>query len=695
MKVNNIKHILAVLLLCVTIQVASSQTSLDKIPEAGPTPEVKLQTPEMFTLKNNLNVLVVTNHKLPQVVMALVLDNPPKLLKDNKGVASVISNMLGTGTTRYSKSAFNETLDKMGASMSFSYNSTNARTLSKYFPEVLELMAEAIKNPNFTEEEFLRSKNILLNSLFSEEKNTSAIASKVENSLLYGKNHPYGELTSPEKIEQLSLTTLKELYHQQYLPNNAYLVVMGDVSLSEVKKEVTKQFSDWKKGSIKNENYELNTIEGLEINVVNVPSASQTEVSIIKQLPIQLSDDDYFPLLLANQILGGDGTGRLYQNIREDKGYSYGAYASVTVDRYVSSLDAFASVRTEVAHKAIEEFLHELNRIQNTNVSTDELATAKATITGDFVVNSQSPGTIATLTLNKIVNKLPDNFYKSYLQKVAQVTTEDIKRVAKKYYNLNHARIVVTGNAKMLHEGLKTLQLPITFYDGNANVIPAPITNKPLPNGLTSNKVLQDYFDTIGGVKKMKGVTSISQELTASFQGQQLKAIVKAKSPNQSYNALEVTGMGTVYKQVFNGETGYVEQMGQKSTLPAETIRTLKTKELFDELSFYQNKAYKVILTGIVSVNNKDAYEIEVTSPTNDKTKYYYDVKSKLKVLKKVYEQDANGEIIVSNTGYSNYELVKGIKLPKTLSLPISGTQVSFTAQEVLVNEPLAEDTFQ
>ena len=135
--------------------------------------------------------------------------------------------------------------------------------------------------------------------------------------------------------------------------------------------------------------------------------------------------------------------------------------------------------------------------------------------------------------------------------------------------------------------------------------------------------------------------------------------------------------------------------MGQKSTLPTETIRALKTKELFDELSFYQNKAYKVILTGIVSVNNKDAYEIEVTSPTNGKTKYYYDVESKLKVLKKVYEQDANGETIVSNTGYSNYELVKGIKLPKTLSLPISGTQVSFTAQEVLLNEPLSEDTFQ
>lgn len=695
MKIYNIKHAIVVSLLFLTTLATKAQSSLNEIPASGPTPEVKLQSPKQFNLENGLRVLVVENHKLPRVVVALAIDNPPKLLKESKGAEAIISNMLGTGTHKYTKDQFNGKIDQMGASMSFSYKGTNASMLSKYFPEVLGLMADAIINPKFSEEEFQGAKKLVLNQLLSGEKAASSIASKAKKALLYGKSHPYGELTSEENINNLSLNEIKELYKKQYLPNNAYLVIMGDVNVSEVKKQVSKRFSNWKAEKITKEEFSLNTLEGFQINVVDVPSASQTEVSVIKKMTIKLTDDDYFPLLLANQILGGGSTGRLYKNIRENKGYSYGAYASIDIDQYVSSFDAFASVRTEVAHKAIEEFINELQRIQETQVSTNELALAKATITGDFVINSQNPGTIATLTLSKIINKLPNDFYKDYLQKVTAVTAADIQRVAKKYYNTKNTRIVVTGNAKELYEGLKTLQMPIVFFDKDANQIEAPLTNKSVPKGITAKQIISDYFDAIGGIEKVKEVTSVTQELIADFQGQQLKATVKAKAPNMSYNALEVTGMGTVYKQVFDGTTGYVEQMGQKAPLPNEAITALKTKKIFDELNFYENKECKVELVSIAYIDKKEAYEIAVTTPQNKKTFYYYDVKSKLKLLKKELEHDTNGEFIASNTGYDNYETIKGIKFPKTLMLPISGTQVLFKATSITVNEPIANKVFQ
>lgn len=693
MKAYYIKYIIAILFL--TTLATKAQTTLDKIPASGPTPEVKLQTPEQFRLENGLQVMVVENHKLPRVVVALALDNPPKLLKDRKGAEAIIGNMLGTGTYKYTKDQFNETIDQMGASMAFSYEGANASMLSKHFSKVLELMADAVINPKFSEEEFQSVKKLVLDQLQSGEKNVSSITSRAEKALLYGKSHPYGELTSSEKISNLSLNEIQGLYQQHYLPNNAYLVVMGDVTLSEVKKQVTKQFSNWKTGEVVKDKLTLSPLKDFEINVVDVPSASQTEVSIIKQVDIKLTDADYFPLLIANQILGGGSTGRLYKNIREDKGYSYGAYASVTIDRYVSSFDAFASVRTEVTHKAIKEFLNELQRIQETQVSANELATAKATVTGDFVINSQNPGTIATLTLSKIVNELPKDFYRTYLQKVTAVTAADIQRVAKKYYNTKNTKIVVTGNAKELYEGLKTLQMPIVFFDKDANQIEAPLTNKSVPKGITAKQVLNDYLNAIGGIKKLKEVKTITQELVADFQGQQLKATVKAKAPNQSYNLLEVAGMGAVYKQVFNGTTGYVEQMGQKTPLPNETIATLKTNKILDELAFYENPEYKLELVSITYIDNKEAYEIAVTSPQNKKTFYYYDIKSKLKLMKKELEQDANGQPITSNTGYANYEAIKGIKLPKTLMLPISGTQVPFSAISITVNEPIDDKTFQ
>ena len=170
-----------------------AQIDRSVMPKPGPAPQVNVEEPENFDLDNGLEVLIVENHKLPRVSMSLRLDNPPIFEGDKAGVTSLMGSLLGSGTATMSKDAFNERVDFLGARMNFYSGGASANTLSKYFPEILKLMADAAINPNFTEEEFTKEKERQIEGIKSNDKNVAFIASRVRSALAYGKDHPFGE----------------------------------------------------------------------------------------------------------------------------------------------------------------------------------------------------------------------------------------------------------------------------------------------------------------------------------------------------------------------------------------------------------------------------------------------------------------------------------------------------------------------
>ena len=224
----------------------SAQVDRTKMPESGPAPKVNIGTPEKFTLPNGLQVLVVENDKLPRVSVTLDIDNPPTTKGDKKGIEGFVGGMLGTGTTTISKEAFDKEVDYLGANIGFGSESAFASSLSKYFPRVLELMADAAFNPVFAQDEFDKQKKQSLDGIKSSESNVAAIASRVDQLLTYGKNHPYGEFTSEKTLKNITLQDVKNHYNKVFKPNNAYLVVIGDVNFKTVKKQITKLFSEQK-----------------------------------------------------------------------------------------------------------------------------------------------------------------------------------------------------------------------------------------------------------------------------------------------------------------------------------------------------------------------------------------------------------------------------------------------------------------
>lgn len=227
--------------------VSAQKIDLNAMPKPGPTPAINIAKPKTFQLKNGLTVMVVENNKLPRVSASLSMDRPPYNEGSVTGVSEIMAEQFENGTTSMSKDDFNKKVDYLGANLNFSSGGAGLNSLSKYFPEVLGLMADAIINPKFSADEIQNSKERAIEGLKSDEKNASSIAGRVSNALMYGKNTSRGEFETVESINKIQLADVQNVYKKYYAPDNAYLVIVGDVKFDQVKPLVEKAFSGWKK----------------------------------------------------------------------------------------------------------------------------------------------------------------------------------------------------------------------------------------------------------------------------------------------------------------------------------------------------------------------------------------------------------------------------------------------------------------
>lgn len=656
-------------------------------PKPGPAPKVNVGKPETFSLKNGLKVLVVENHKLPTVSYTLTLDNAPYAEGSKKGVSDMTSALMGSGTKKMSKDAFNEEVDFLGANIGFGSQSAYGSGLSKYSNRILELMADGALNPVFTQEEFDKQKAQIVEGLKSDEKSASAIAGRVGGVLVYGKDHPAGEYLSEETLNNVTLADVKANYESYFVPGNGYLVVVGDVKVKDVKKQVEKLFGSWKPAKAPNVSYsDPKDVQYTQINFVDVPNAVQSEISVVNVTNLKMTDKDYFATLLANQILGGGGEGRLFLNLREAHGWTYGAYSSVRGNKYVGEFSSSTSVRNTVTDSAVVEIFNELKKIRTDLVSEEDLKNAKAKYVGSFVMNMEKPGTIARYALTTETQGLPADFYENYIKNINAVTAEDIRRAANRFFLTDNARVVIVGKAADVLPGLEKSKIPVFYFDKYGKPTEKPAVSKPIPAGVTAKTVLDNYIKAIGGEKAVSAVKSLSMKASGSVQGMTLEVFKKVTSDNKMAQGL--SAMGQTQKVVFDGTKAFAVQGGQKQDLPAEQAAELKKEAVvFPELN--QRKDANIKLKGIENFNGSDAYAL-----VDGDTTVYYDVKTGLKVAEVSVQKGPNGQEMASTTPYSDYREVKGIKVPYKTAVNI-GMEVELTVSEVKINEGVTPADFQ
>ncbi|UBZ07852.1 insulinase family protein [Salegentibacter mishustinae] len=682
-------NIITLFIACFLTTAAIAQVDRSKQPEPGPAPKINLGQPDEFTLNNGLKVLVVENHKLPRVSASLIIDNKPHA-EEKPATAALVSSLLGTGTENMPKDDFNEEIDFLGANVNFGSESVYASSLSKFFPRVMELMAEGALKPKFTQEEFEAEKNKQIEGLKSIDKDVGSIASRVSAALAYGANHPYGEFATVENTEKVSLEDVKAFYNNYFKPANAYLVVVGDVKTSEVKKLAEKNFGNWEAGAPKEQDLpQVANVNETQINLVDMPNAVQSELRLQNTIDLKMADEDYFPVLVANQILGGSFGSYLNMNLREDKGYTYGARTSTGADKYASRFVAQASVRNAVTDSAIVESLKEIRRIKTEPVDAEMLENAKSKFAGDFVLRLEQPSTIANYALNIKTNDLSDDFYETFLEKINAVTADDIQRVANKYYQTDNMRIVVAGKASEIAENLEKVEfngktIPVKYYNKLGEEVEKPQA-KEVDASVTVEKVYENYIEAIGGRDAVEDVESVVMKAEASVQGMALNLTMKRTMDGKLNQEVSVGG-NVMSKQIFDGEAGFVMAQGQKIPYNEDQIKTAK----IDANPFPELQVGDATLEGIETVEGTDAYVVALS----DNYKAYYNVESGLK-MQTVQTMSQAGQTMSIPTGYSDYQEVEGVKFPFKMTQAAGPQTFEFDVTEILVNEGVSAEDFE
>ncbi len=686
---NNILSIIVCLLF---VGFTSAQVDRSKRPVPKPAPTINLSSPHSFELDNGMKVMVVKNSKLPRVRIQLQLDNPLYASQDKAGVESILAAMLGNGTTTISKDKFNEEIDFLGASVNFGSQSGFASSLSKYFDRVFELFADAAKNPLLVEEEFLKEKDKLLEGLKNNKTDVSTVSRQVSSALLYGTKHPKGEFATEETVQNISLADVKNYYDNFFSPENAYLVVIGDVTIPKVEALVNLYFKDWPKKAVLDISYSMpQDVPATQINFIDMPNAVQSELVVENVVNLEMNHPDYHAVLVANSILGGDFNSYLNMNLREDKGWTYGARSSTGASKHVTSFYATTSVRNAVTDSAVVEMIREIKNIRENLVDNDKLALAKAKYTGNFVLALERPETIANYALNIETQNLPKDFYENYLKKINAVTAEDVKRVANTYFKIDKARIVVTGKGSEILEGIKNIDrgdgkmIPVSYFDRYANEVEEPNYNIEIDPSVTVETVLNNYINAIGGKSKLESVNSLFTVAGATMQGMQLGMEMKTTSDKKMSQAILMGGMA-MQKTVFNGESGYRMAQGQKVEFDEMQIQEMKESAG----TFPEMNAKNAILKGIENVNGENAYAVQF----GENKVSFYSAETGLKI-KDETTNEVNGMQMKSAIYFGDYKKVNDILFPHTISVSAGPQELKFEVSEIKINEGVSNADFE
>ena len=665
--------------------VGFAQVDRSQFPNSGPAPEIKIGEAETFTLENGLKVFVVKNTKLPRVSFTLVLERDPILEGDKAGMTSFVGEMMTAGTTNRTKDQLDEEIDFVGASLSASATSMFASSLKKHQGKVLELMADVLFNPVFPQGELDKLKKQALTGLAQSKDNPDAISGRLTSALVYGKNHPYGEVSTEATINNVTVEDVKAYYQTYFKPNIAYLAIVGDMDKAEAEVVVKKYFASWKTGKVPTFTYPVPQRQAKNtVALVDRSTSVQTVIDIAQPLEMKIGDTDYISSRVLNQILGGGSSSRLFMNLREDKGYTYGAYSSIGADKLIASFSANASVRTEVTDSAVYEFMNEIVTIVDKGVTEEELVKAKSSLAGSFGRSLESPATIANFALNTVRYNLPKDYYATYLQKMNALTVEDINATAKRLIDPTKLYVTVVGNGAEIKEKLAQFG-EVVEYDNMG--FPAKEIEMA-DASMTADKVIENYISAIGGSEKAGAIKAAKVTMSANVMGTALGLSFVYDDANMRFSQKTSIAGNVMQSSVLKDGKGTVSAQGQTIEMTADQIEAGRLSSFFLPELYFGSMSYTLALDGIKDVEGTQAYKVIVTSPSGASTINYYAVESGLKIK--------NENAQAGDTFYSDYQERNGVLIPMayTIKSPMIPVPLEAKVESLELNPTLTDADF-
>lgn len=663
-------------------------------PLAGPAPQINLGKYETFKLENGLRVIVVQNSKLPRISYQISVDRGPLAEGDKSGFTAIAGELLSAGTTTRSKAEIDEAIDFLGARLSTSSTSVSGSCLSRHSESLLEIMQDVLLNPTFPDSELEKVRKQTLSGLASAKTSADQISGQISAIMAYGKDHPYGEPQTEETIAAITRDDLLAYYNAYMRPNVSYLVVVGDISPDKAVSQAKKYFGDWKAAEIDRKSYDKpQPPKGNRVAFVPLRGAVQSVISITTPVDLPPGHPDAIAVSVMSNILGGGVFGgRLMQNLREDKAFTYGARAGLTTDPVIGRFTAGASVRNEVTDSSVVEFLYEIDRITTELVEDTTLQFIKNYMNGSFARSLESPQTIARFALNIERYNLPKDYYATYLSKLEAVTTEDVLRVAKKYVDPNRLFMTVVGNKDEVSESLATFSYTgeVEFFDMYGN----PYSDlEAAPEGMTAMDVFNRYYEAVGGLDNLKKVNTVIEEGTMGMGPMTMEYQRKMKSPDKMVLSVKMGEM-EVMKQIVSGRSGFASQMGNKMDMDAEEVAQTKMQIDMISLTRLEDYGMSAELKGIGKFNGERAYVVDMKKGDELSTTTYYSVETGLQLGSEVSQETPQGEMTVV-TEIKDYIEGGGILFASHIVQQVGPQTVEIKLSNVSVNRRINDAEFK
>jgi hypothetical protein len=494
-------------------------------------------------------------------------------------------------------------------------------------------------------------------------------------------------MMTTKTVNQVSIADVKSFLNTYWIPNAAYLIFVGDIEPATAKMLAEKSFGSWKKGVFAKQNF-AKPVQPKQtyVAIVDRPTSVQSVVAIAGAVDLLPSSSNVIAGSVMNNILGGGFSGRLFANLREKYGFTYGAYSSLNPSRQIGIFQAEASVRNEKTDSSVQELLREINTIRNEQVGETELSRMKNYLSGGFARSLENPATIANFALNIARNNLPADYYQKYLTNLAAVDASKVQNAAQLFLNTNQMHIVIVGNAKQITKGLEKYG-PLKYFDIEGNEVAAP-TEVKADASLTPTALMEKAIAAIGTKEALSSVKDVQLKGTANLMGQSLQMQQTIVMPGNSVTTMSMGGMTIMKQAVVDGKYS-VAQQGQEAPITDDLKEGLDESATLVPEQLFLTKGYGLKIVGAEKVDGKDAIDVEVTTPSKKVSHRFYDAKTFLLVKTSKSEEIPGRGTATQQQFYSGYQTVNGVQISSEQLIDMGQMKINIKYTDIKVNQGL------
>ncbi len=676
-------------------QASDSTMTLDK-PDLNVKPQPLSATPFVFpkyrefTMSNGLHVFVVEDHSLPRITFSMIIKSGEAYSPQGKeGTAAFVAEMLLKGTKKRSAKQIAEQLDGVGASISAStvgeQTTIVGASLKKRADLLFEVLAEALIEPSFPEEEYRKLRDQFAASIASKQARSSELASALSRKVVYGQGHPLARYETVAALNNIQLQDVKDFYSTWYKPNIASIAIVGDVTEAEVKKLLEKHLKHWKKSETPTVTIPPLSPEPAGVYFIARKGSVQSAVVVCAPGP-SVTANDWDAVNVMSAFIGSGFGSLLFQSLRETYSYTYSPFAFVTRGNRFNRIAMGAEVRTSVTDSTIQVIMKEVGQLAQHGPDPGELQKRIATEVGSYRLSFEKSSNVAAYLQSAWLFDMPVSWVAEWADRMQGVGPGQVTDAARKYLNPFAMRIVVVGDP-LVKEQLEKFGTVIEY---TTDMVPVT-ANEYEKAGITLGELIEQHKNALGGTA-LNALNTVHLKGTAEmmYQGQVMRGTVEKKymNPGKEQSKLDLGIMKQV--QWINGSTAWISLNDGSVT---EVDNDEKKRMLAEATPFpalgWSERGYTAEILG-----KKDARIVVKVQTQNGKVeRYFFDEKSKHLVRVEKEEDTPQGPITIVEK-YLDYTPVNGVQFPQryVMESPVYTITLSYV---VTVNEPMTADDFE